>query len=153
MLEQGRDAAMTILGHEILNGPGRAQRLLGLRKNESIFRLDRLRFVGSEPVFIEKIYLPLAKFPDISEADFIATDLFLKKIKDDYGMILGQVKVFLEPVLLLDAECDTMLVKIRPAPGLLVERITHDETDMPIALTKRVFRGDLCRHVLEIKSR
>jgi len=153
MAEQGRDATMTILGHKILSGPGRAQRLLNLAENESIFRLDRLRFVGSDPVFIEKIYLPLAKFPDISESDFAATDLFLKKVKNDYGMILGQVKVFLEPVLLYDFECDTMLIEKRPAPGLLVERITHDDADSPIALTKRLFRGDLCRHILEIKTK
>lgn len=153
MLEQGHDASMTILGHKMLNCPGRAQRLLELEENDSIFRLDRLRFVGSNPVFIEKIYLPVTKFPNISESDFTGTDLFLKKVKDEYGIILGQVKVFLEPVLLYDIECDTMQIKNRPAPGLLIERITHDDTGSPIVMTKRVFRGDLCRHILEIKTK
>lgn len=153
MQEQGHDASMVILGHEILRGPGRAQRLLDLEKTESIFRLDRLRLVEGEPVFIEKIYLPLTSFPHISASDFAATDLFLKKVKDDYGITLGQVKVFLEPVLLYDTECDTLLIQKKPAPGLLFERITHDDTGVPIAMTKRVFRGDRCRHILEIKTR
>lgn len=153
MQEQGHDASMVILGHEILRGSGRAQRLLKLKETESIFRLDRLRLVGGKPVFIEKIYLPLARFPHISDSDFAATDLFLKKVKNDYGITLGQVKVFLEPVLLYDAECASLSIQKKPAPGLLFERITHDDTGVPIAMTKRVFRGDSCRHILEIKTR
>lgn len=153
MLEQGYNASMTLLGHEILSGPGRARQLLKLTEEELIFRVDRLRFVRDEPVFIEKIYLPLNKFSGISESDFIGTDIFLKKVKDDYGLVPREVKVFLEPVLLYDVECDTMQIQKRPAPGLLIERITHDEVGVPIAMTKRVFRGDLCRHILEIKSK
>lgn len=153
MLEQGHHASMVILGQKTLTGPSRAQRLMNLDERENILQVDRLRMVDSAPVFIEKIYLPVSKFPNITEKDFTDTNLFLDKLKTDYGVTLGQVKVFLEPVLLDEAECEIMDITKTPSPGLLLERISHDKYNKPIAVTKRLFRGDLCRHMLMIKMK
>ncbi len=153
MIEQGHDVTMTILGHTLLYGSGRAGRLLELSQTDEIFRLDRLRFVDNDPVFLEKIYMPVKRFINISQSDFLETDLFLKKVKEEYDIVLGPARVFLEPVLLHDEECDTMQIEQRPAAGLLFERISLDDSGRPVALTKRIFRGDRCRHLLEIKAK
>ena len=152
MLETGHDASITVLKHEVLKGPGRVQRLMNLEFEDRIFKVVRLRMVDDEPVFIEKIYMSLTRFPGIQAQDFLDTDIFLKRLKTKYGTRLGQAKVFIEPVLLDELECETMRIKARPSPGLMLERISYDDGGTPIAVTKRVFRGDRCRHMLVIKS-
>ncbi|SDP64426.1 GntR family transcriptional regulator [Desulforhopalus singaporensis] len=151
MKEKGYQASTKILKHEELTGSSRVQRLLNLKITDRLLKITRLRIVDNCPFFIEKIYIPRSKFPDIKPDDFNDTYIFLKTIEKDYGIALGRIDVFLEPVLLNDYERHIMGIKESPAPGLLVERISNDDDGRPVALTKRVFRGDRCRHMLVIK--
>lgn len=151
MLEKGHAASVEVLGHEVLSSPGRMQRLMNLAENAEILKVVRLRVVDREPVFLEKIYMPLGKYPDLKLEDFQNTDIFLKQLKKKFHTNLAEAKVFIEPVVLDEAERNILGIETEPSPGLMFERISYDDTGAAVAVTKRVFRGDRCRHMLVIR--
>lgn len=152
MQEKGYSASVSLLKHEILEKPGRVQRLMKLPEDAKIFKVVRLRLVDNDPVFIEKIYMPLERFPDLKVDDFLKTDIFLKHLGTEYSTKLGDAKVFVEPVILDETEREILNTKEDPIAGLMFERISYDNQGRIVAVTKRVFRGDRCRHLLVIKG-
>lgn len=152
MIQQGHQVAVVMLKDEILTGPGRVQRMMGVPEGERIYKVTRLRTVDEQPVFIEKIYMSLEKYPKLKNEDFRVTDIFLKRLKEEYNTYLGDAKVFIEPVLLDEVEREILEIGDTPAPGLMFERISYSQKGETVAVTKRVFRGDKCRHMLEIQA-
>ncbi len=153
MSEQGFNASVKILEFEQVNGPGRIHSLLEINATDPVLKVIRLRYVGNDPLFIEKIYLPRSQFLKISKKDFETTNILLKVLEKDYQIKLGDTMVYIEPVILNESECRLLEVKVTPAPGLIFERISYTETGKPVSVTKRVFRGDRCRHILNIEHK
>lgn len=151
MQENGHTASVQVLDYEILSQGGRVQRLMDLPVGSDIFKVIRLRIVDDEPVFIEKLYLPLEKFPDLKVDDFSRTDIFLNHLGSIYNIVLGDAKLFIEPVILDRMERDILEIKADPAVGMMFERISYDNKGRSIAVTKRVFSANRCRHMLTIK--
>ncbi len=152
MLEKGHAASVNVLKHEILKDGGRVQRLMNLPTHSHIFKVVRLRLVDNEPVFIEKVYMPLEKFPNLRKNDFLKTDIFLKHLGLEYSLTLGDAKLFIEPVILDEGEREILNIAQNPVAGLMFERISYDNKGQVIAVTKRVFSGDRCRHLMVIKA-
>ena len=152
MQESGHAASLVLLESEALDGPGSVLRLMGLPANTRIFKVVRLRIIDEEPVFLEKIYMSLDRFPRLKAQDFLATDVFVKKVTHEYNTKLGDAKVFIEPILLDKNERQILGIDRDPSPGLMLERISYDHQGVAVAVTKRVFRGDRCRHMLTIKQ-
>lgn len=152
MLKKGHSASVNLLKDEILDKPGRVQRLMKLPEESSIFKVVRLRLVDNEPVFLEKIYMPLERFPGLRKEIFLKTDIFLKQIGSEYNITLGDAKLYIEPVILDASEREVLGITEHPVPGLMFERISYDDQGQAIAVTKRVFAGDRCRHLLDIKG-
>lgn len=153
MTEKGYKASVKVLSYDEMTGPSRIQSLLKAAQNARILKVVRLRNIQDEPLFIEKIYLPLTIFPDIRKEHFNSTNIFLQVIQKDYNIRLGETHVYLEPVILDEVEAGLLNVKLRPAAGLLMERVSCSERGEPVSVTKRVFRGDRCRHILDIKPK
>lgn len=152
MQEKGYTATAKILGHDVLKDGGRVQRLMGLPREDRIFKAVRLRLVGNEPIFIEKIYMPLKRFPNLKIEDFSKTDIFLNQLGRKYDLALGDARVFIEPVVLEQMEQDILEIEQEPAVGLLFERISYNKEGNAVAVTKRVFGGERCRHLLVLKA-
>jgi len=149
----GHVSSVILLDSQELHGPGRVQRLMGLPADTKIFKVIRLRVIDEEPIFLEKIYMPLSLFPELKAHDFKSTDVFIKKLKVKYNTELGDAKVFIEPIILDKTESEILKVVQNPPLGLMLERISYDDRGVSIAITKRIFRGDRCRHTLIIKSK
>lgn len=131
----------------------RVSQLLNLADNEPLIKVTRLRLADGEPLFIEKIYLPKALFPGMGRTDFTNTQVFTKKIIQDYGMDIDEVIIQLEPILLSRKEVEHLGVKRQPAAGLLNERTTYNKRGEPIVFSKWVFSSNRCRHMLKIKAK
>ena len=131
----------------------RVSQLLDLAPDESLIKVTRLRLADDEPLFIEKIYLSRARFPRMQREDFSNTQVFTKKIIQDYGMDIDEVVIQLEPILLSRKEIENLDVKRQPAAGLLNERTTYNKKGEPIVFSKWVFSSNRCRHMLKIKAK
>lgn len=150
MLEKGRDSSIRLETFDEVIDSEEVRKLLKLDHNAPILEVIRLRIVDKTPVFIEKIYLPRNVFSDIVEADFSESNLFQNIIQESHGIKLGEVIIYLEPVILDENESNLLNVTTSPVAGLLSERISFSDDGTPICVTKRIFRGDSCRHFLKI---
>lgn len=150
MIEKGRQASVKLEAFDEVTDPGEVRTLLKLDHEAPILEVIRLRIVDQSPVFIEKIYLPKRLFPEITAEDFTGTNLFQKIIQESHGIKLGEIVIYLEPIILDDNESNLLDVTTRPSAGLLSERISFTDDGTPICVTKRIFRGDSCRHFLKI---
>ena len=119
---------------------------------EKVIKVTRLRLADNEPLFIEKIYLPKSLFPGLVAEDFISTKVFSNKITREFGFIIGEIRLQIEPVLLTAEEAKVLGIKNTPAAGLLNERTTYDQQGRAIVFSKWLFSGSRCRHVLKIKA-
>ena len=131
----------------------RVSRLLERAPDEPLIKVMRLRLADSEPLFIEKIYLPKDLFPRMQREDFSDTQVFTKKIIQAYGMDIAEVLIQLEPILLSKKEIEELGVRRQPAAGLLNERTTYNKRGEPIVFSKWVFSSNRCRHMLKIKAK
>lgn len=60
-------------------------RKLGLEKGETVFILNRIRFLNEEPFALEYSAVPLKPFPDIEEIDFAVVSLY--DYMESYGLM------------------------------------------------------------------
>jgi GntR family transcriptional regulator len=127
--------------------------MLMLDQRDALFNVIRLRILNESPLFIDKIYLPVTRFPDLSPGDFESTNIFRQVIPRRYRIALRDTHVYLEPVILSRTEEKLLEVHRKPVAGLLVERISFADHGNPIAVTQRIFRGDRCRHFIKITQR
>lgn len=153
MLEKGRESSIRLESFDEIIDSEEVRTLLKLGHNAPIMEVIRLRIVDQSPVFIEKIYLPKRLFPEITETDFTGTNLFQNIIQESHGIKLGEIIIYLEPVILDENESSLLNVTTSPAAGLLSERISFSDDGTPICVTKRIFRGDSCRHFLKISPK
>mgnify|MGYP001492122245 CR=1 FL=1 len=131
----------------------RVSHLLNCKVADPLIKVTRLRLADEEPLFIEKIYLPKSLFPRMVRNDFSNTQVFTKKIIQDYGMEIAEVVIQLEPILLSRKEAESLGIQRQPAAGLLNERTTYNKKGEPIVFSKWVFSSNRCRHMLKINSK
>lgn len=131
----------------------RVSKLLNCEADDPLIKVTRLRLADEEPLFIEKIYLPKSLFPRMLRDDFSNTQVFTKKIIQEYGMDIDEVVIQLEPILLSRKEAESLGIKRQPAAGLLNERTTYNKRGEPIVFSKWVFSSNRCRHMLKIKAK
>jgi GntR family transcriptional regulator len=111
-----------------------------------VVEIERVRTADGEPVALERVYLPLARYPGVDEADLSAGSLF-ELLAERYGVRLreaGQrvVSVAIEPE---EAE----LLRVEPGdPGLRFHTVARDAEGAPAFYATSLFRGD--RYEIEI---
>lgn len=153
MKQQGYSAEVRLLNFEVCRAPSSVQSVLGLSPEERVTHVFRLRLVKEEPLFLERIFLPESIFPNMQPVHFESTNVFGSIIQNGYKIKIGEAQVYLEPILLHTHERRLLKVDKTPAAGLLFERISYDDRRCPLVFTKRVFRGDRCRHLLRIHQK
>ncbi|NOL49896.1 GntR family transcriptional regulator [Pelistega europaea] len=140
LMEFDKDYHSSVIAHK-----------LGLSAEASLLKVQRLRSVDDTPLFIEDIYLSSEQFPALTEEDFYSTKFLSKKLRESYGVVIGEIALELEPVLLTQQQADTLHVNVLPAAGLMNERISYDANLKPVVLSQWLFSQSRCKHVLKIK--
>ncbi|NYT84907.1 GntR family transcriptional regulator [Pollutimonas harenae] len=127
--------------------------ILAVPTNSNLIKVVRVRKADETPLFIETIYLSLSRFSNLSSDDFLTTKLFSQKIRDDYGVQIGEVTLVLDPVLLAEQDAQALHVSELPAAGLLNERTSFDQEGHPVVFSQWLFSRHRCRHLLKIKAK
>src|SRR5262249_15699680 len=79
------------------NASGAAGRL-EVRGGDRIVFLERVRRVGEQPLLLEQVHLPGARFPDLLRSDMQHGSLY-EALADRYGIRLVRARETIEPVL------------------------------------------------------
>lgn len=148
MLHHGLKPNSRVLEARVLPASGSVAKNLDLSPGEKVIALERVRFANSEPLMLEKTFLPHRLFPDLLSEDLTTQSLY-HFITAKYGVSLARARETLEPVIINDKEAHNLAVETG-SPGLLLELIAYDEAGQPVEFTKAIVRGDRCKYYIEM---
>lgn len=118
---------------------------LGLRQEDRVARLARLRLADDRPLAIEQATLPLALLPDPGQ---VTTSLYAVLAEDGHRPVRALQKI---SAVNLGAEDATLLQVATGAAGLRIERISYLEDGGVAEFTRSVYRGDAYNFVAELR--
>jgi GntR family transcriptional regulator len=124
---------------------------LGLAEGSDTLFLERLRIVDGEPLLLEQVHLPAARFPDLLAADLEHGSLY-ETLGRRYGVRLARARETLEPILPTVREA-TLLGQSSHQPTLLLELVAYDTDDTPIEYCRTLVRGDRAKYYVEARPR
>jgi GntR family transcriptional regulator len=119
--------------------PGVSARL-GLRSDEGVVLLERLRLVDGNPIAVQHVYLPEHVVPGLVDRSEPIESLY-QVLTDTYGVLPTNAFESYEPIRL--APDQARLLETRPgAPAFHVDRTTTDQHGRTIEFASSVLRGD-----------
>jgi GntR family transcriptional regulator len=116
---------------------------LALTAGTPVIYLERLRIANGEPLILEQVYLPEARFGGLLDHDLEGNSLYAL-IAEHYGTGVVRTRETIEPIRLRAHEA-RLLDQPADRPALLVEGIAFDPDDEPIEYTRSYVRGDRAR--------
>lgn len=154
LTEFTREYGMRPVRHTIeiseITSPTKVAHQLALSEKQHVVKLVRQLNMDENPIAVDTSYLPLHIFPDL-----------LTKYNDQVGLyatleeyyqleVVRAVDIF-EPVLISPFES-----KILETPagslGIALYRTGFGKADLPLEVTRSVFRGDLCSFSIEFSK-
>lgn len=119
---------------------------LGIAAGARVILIERVRFADDEPLAVERVYLPHARFQAILSMDLASASLY-DLLEREFGTRPVYAEESVEAVLMSASEAH--LFGLEPgAPALLTRRVTRDEQDTLIEAATTLYRGDRYRMVL-----
>ncbi|MFP3357359.1 GntR family transcriptional regulator [Planococcus sp. SIMBA_143] len=148
MESRGMVPSSKLIGFEILEPEIDVAHELQLEQGDQVYFVERIRFADDKPMAIERTFLPVKRFPNLTEESFggslyavIETEQQLKISRATQRMEAGLVK-----------KEDAVLLEIQlPAAILIIERISYLEGDLPFEVVRSTYRADRYKFTTEIQ--
>lgn len=130
--------------------PSTAEEAEIFRSQMLVFEVQRVRFMGADPIGVETSRVPLARCPAIEHADLSTTSIhaLLKEA--------GAAPVSADYVLTatISDRLQAKHLKVKPGfPLLLAEAITRDVAGLVVEISSTVFRSDRYRFHTTLRAR
>ena len=151
MRRRGLEPGAQVLSAEEVPAGRKAARALGLSETALVFRLERLRLAGGDPMALEIAHVPAALVPGLAEEGALERSLY-GLLRERYGIHLVRATQSLEAVAANEYEAQVLHVK-EGTPLLLLERVSRDEQDRPVEFVRSLYRGDRYRFITELNRR
>jgi GntR family transcriptional regulator len=146
---RGHTASSQVLALECIPAPAEIAVRLELEPGAPVVALERLRLADSQPMGIQRAYLPERYFPNLATIAEPIDSLY-RLLQERYSVIPTQATDTYEPVRLDRATA--ALLGVRPgAPAFSVERITRDQRNRLIEYVQSILRGDRYKVVLTLE--
>lgn len=125
------------------------QMALLMNERRDVFEITRLRCVSGEPYSLETAYLPVNLCSELN-AEMIRNKSLYEVLSVHFGLEVEYAYQTIEPILVNDYESNMLEVE-KNALALLFSRQTYLKNDIPIEVTKAIYRGD--RYKFEVSLR
>ena len=123
-------------------------KILELPESASVYQVHRLRLINQEPVLLERLTIPVHRFPEFERHDLTNRSLY-EVMETEYGVSVHHARQSLEPVSALDYEAK--LLEVQPGSPLMLERrLAFDQEGTPVEHGMDLYRGDRFQFVTEI---
>ncbi len=149
MKARGLDPRTVLLSAALTEASPAAAEALGIQVGAAVYRLERVRHAGAQPLLLEEVHLPAHLFPGLLESDFVNQSLY-DVLATSYGVELTRGQETIEPALPTSHEA-SLLEQDKREPVLLLQLVSYTEGDVPIEYCRSVVRGDRARYHLEMK--
>jgi len=121
---------------------------LELPVSAPVYHIHRLRLINQEPLLLERLEIPVHRFPDLERYDLSQRSLY-EIMETEYGVSVVRARQSLEPVIATNYEAELLQVALG-APLMLERRLAFDQDDQPVEQGRDLYRGDRFRFVTEI---
>ena len=107
--------------------------MLHLAQDEPVYRVERLRLLGHQPVLFEKTFLPAERFPALKRNELVKNSLYdLLATKYQLKIKDGAEEFFAS--LINEREADLLDLRVG-SPCLKIQRLAYDSFDRPFEFT------------------
>jgi GntR family transcriptional regulator len=150
----GHDPATRVVTARTFPAEAVVAEALAIPLGASVVHIERLRMADGEPLLLEQVFLPEARFPGLLASDLEHGSLY-DLLLDRYGTSVIRAREALEPIALPLREAQ--LLGVEPhRPALLIEGVAFDAGGRPVEFARSYVRGDRTRYYVErvvIRSR
>ncbi len=129
------------------DAPGEIAQLLGLETGAPVFRLERVRLGGEQPMTLEDSWVPAERFPGLLEHDLSGSLYAL--MRQHYDLAPTTATERLEPVAARSHEA-AMLGVPEGAPLMLVERVAFAYDGTPVEFARDRHHGAHARFLIHV---
>jgi GntR family transcriptional regulator len=112
-----------------------------------VVHLERLRMADGEPLLLEQVFLPEARFPGLLASDLEHASLY-DLLSSRYDTTIVRAREGLEPIALPSREARLLGVEAH-LPALLIEGLAYDRAGSPVEFARSYVRGDRTRYYVE----
>lgn len=140
-----------ILARTLLAPPEPVAQALALNKRAKAIRLDRLRLVDGEPVLLEEIWLPQARFGALMQIDLPDFgDLLYPLYEERCGQTIASAQETLT-VESADAQVASQLQVPAGQPVIVIDRLAFGYDRQPLEWRRSRGRSDRFRYQIDIR--
>ena len=123
---------------------------LEIAEGTPVIQIDRLRFLGQEPIVLVNSYLPFDLVPGLDEVDLSDQSLYVY-LQNEHGIQISHGKRYIEAVPADQLEAELLQVDIG-SPLILLDSISYLSDGIPIEYFHALHRGDRSRFEVELVS-
>jgi GntR family transcriptional regulator len=149
MNARGMNPKTVILAAELVEASQAAAASLQIPAGTAVYRIERVRHAGSQPLLLEEVQLPANLFPGLLDRDLESGSLY-DILAANYGIELTWGRETIEPALPSAREA-ALLEQDRREPVLLLQLVSFTREDAPVEYCRSVVRGDRARYHLEAR--
>jgi GntR family transcriptional regulator len=143
----GHDPSTRVVVARTLPAEAAIADALGIAVGAAVVHVERLRMADGEPLLLEQVFLPEARFPGLLASDLEGGSLY-ELLASRYDTTVVRAREALEPIALPTREAQ--LLGVEPhRPALLIEGIAFDRTGSPVEFARSYVRGDRTRYYVE----
>ncbi len=125
--------------------------LLNIPTGENIYKIERVRYAGGEPICLMTNYLIPSIAPGLIEKGLIGESLY-ETLEKGYNIILSRAEETVEARAAKTTEASQLQVK-RGSPLLYATRLTYDVSDRPIEVVISITRADRYSYKIKLSGR
>lgn len=150
MRRRGLQPATQVLAAAVVPAGSQVAGALSLPEGTEVYRLERLRMAGSEPLALECPHLVTDLFPGLLDLDLEHHSLY-ELLRSAFGVQLVRATQTLEATPADSRQAEILKVR-EGTPLMMMQRISRDQHDRPVEFARSFYRGDRYRFVAELRS-
>lgn len=109
--------------------------------------IERLRLANDEPMALNISYVPVCMCPDLDQQDLENGSLY-DLFEQHYNFRLGYAEQVLKPATATEYEAEILQTGVG-YPLLVAEGVTYLESQVPVEVTRLMYRGDRYEFVVQ----
>jgi GntR family transcriptional regulator len=148
MRSRGLEPGAMVLGAQEVPAGARVARELCVVETAPVYRVERLRLAGGEPMALETAFVSAARCRGLLDVSLEHESLYAV-LRERFGLHLVRAAQRLEAVAANPYEAELLHVH-EGTPLLLLERVSRDQADTPAEYVRSLYRGDRYRFVTEL---
>ncbi|GBF34280.1 transcriptional regulator [Desulfocucumis palustris] len=149
MRQKGLKDSTRVLNLKVASASKAVAAHLSLGMDESVFCLERLRFINGEPIVVVTTYLPQKNCPALDKHDLTNKSLY-ETLEKHYGIKVCRARRILEVEAANEEDAGLLGVE-EGEPIQLSKTVAWNQFDKPIEFSIARYRGDRSQFTIELR--